>query len=336
MKTILLTFLAVLCASLLIACGNPVQPVVGGGLEPNNNQSGEVSNPQPGDLLDTPQPREQEIDLNDLRNFPTTGSPLSLDEAKKTPGYYIKDGDTFTLIYPMPLSISNVGTVSAIETIDLPMHNDTRVVNALVHPDYEILQVPQSAQIVFIGFEHFGSISKINSSGYVMQYELDFWESPSSSGVVMHAFGHLYDSVNGGAPRDVLQNIYHVERANVSSDMFGTSIQPYSRYLITGNLGDEYIFGRWQGTDWIEDTYTVDMRLFTGSGWFGALTTDTSVEVERTMDGYFYIKFAERPVGYHLISPSGHLEYKLPDAYQQMYESFGSIRLGQILILNFL
>jgi hypothetical protein len=63
--------------------------------------------------------------------------------------------------------------------------------------------------------------------------------------------------------------------------------------FLTGNPGQIFTFGRWEGTNWQESEVTVNRELYT--------IFPIEHEVERTLEGYFYLNFPKPENGYLVV-----------------------------------
>jgi len=246
-------------------------------------------------------------------DFSHLGSPVTLEEAQRTSGLYIKDGDGFILIksqwsmesggwstyhlvsdVAMAIRGMNPGSTSA--SVLLPI---------LFDADYSIPKVPNNAQFVIIGITDV-AIYEVYDDGWTIPVGLSLWDesirnpggwwsSPANSLLSYRSGSGMiswedqkFEEINGEAPTNyVSRMLYTGYRFNLAS----------TNGILPAAFNEQFTFSWMEGTNWREATYTADKRFY-------LLPIDEGVairanyEIVETREGYFEVEFLTPPLGY--------------------------------------
>jgi len=219
---------------------------------------------------------------------------VTLDEAQRDPGVYIKEGNLFTRIEGRPKrgwGNSSLGLGQERGTFVDNNHTLINLAVFLLDADIIIPKIANTAQIVIIGRNSL-QMRKITPRGYTIPYRISL--SRNRDKVEVSMFGDVYtaasslsvgtyESINGRTPQDYANRI----------------IPPG---IITANKNEVFSFGRFKGTSFTEDSYTANRQAFTQDN--RAVKRFEEIKIERTKNGYFIINFATVPIGYYYLGDS--------------------------------
>ena len=243
--------------------------------------------------------------------FNPFGQPVTLQEAQKTPGIYMKSGDLFVLIRPQwRTESSGYGGYRSISDVGVAFFGSMAEKTAILfNNDFQIPRIFNDAQLVLIGttnvdiFEPFDTgwtIPHIVSLGVNSRRWVDTGhEHRELVNYKRGAFGDIdqrFESINNRNPLDYVDRMLYTREWWLLMCFQG---------LLTGAQGEEFTFCWWESTNLIERTYAADRRFFTvmGPDYHDAPPIPNYFEV-RTEKGYFEIEFIEPPVGFYSISNS--------------------------------
>jgi len=216
------------------------------------------------------------------------GEPSIIDDVINIPGIYIKDGEVFTLIYPI-----------SINSYFMFREWDYNLTRLTFNMDFNIPVVPSGASLVVIGIDHPGTAQKVTEHGYTVSggvlipnIHIDaFYMAGYDMSRHEITAGMSYETINGASINDYISNLTHIQE---------------DIYHISCNTKEEFIFGRFVNTTWVEDIAVANLRYF-----FMDSRIVGDFIVERTTNGYFDIVFNENPVGYYVFSLPRVLDYNI-------------------------
>ncbi|MCL2621263.1 MAG: hypothetical protein FWD97_10065 [Defluviitaleaceae bacterium] len=209
------------------------------------------------------------------------GEPMSFEEARRLTGMFVKYQDAF-----IPL-----------RTVGISFNQWPRDHRTILHDaDYEVQRIPNDAQLVLIGITE-ARINEMLYNGWTIPYMIRLVprsDSPSTvsirpaqpSGSI-----HPFETLNGVDPIEYRARLFNPDSGQQDECMF------------IANPGEEFTFGAWRGTNWVEVTHVADTRFFTrplqGSG---RSPIGPDFEIVRTLNGYFEVNFTTPPLGYNEIT----------------------------------
>ena len=215
-----------------------------------------------------------------LPAMPVFASSVTLDEAKNTPGIYIKDGNRYTLIESQQMSQmfdgSRAGTDYTVYLLDGSL---------------QIQRVPNNAQLVLIGVDR-ATARQVVHNGYTIPYYVDFGirlEQNSKVGLSSEGYSGSYtwyETINGKPPYDFSSRMVYTRQSY-------SLMQTHGVFNLEKN--EQISFGRFIGTEFRENTFVADKRFFTSR------IANLDLNVERTMDGYFLLNIPNSTNGYYYI-----------------------------------
>jgi hypothetical protein len=259
-------------------------------------------------------------DKQESKPQPTATPGVSLDEAKKKSGLYIKDGDKFVLVKPQWEYGYDGGYISTypirsdvasdIRGIENGSTSASVLLPVLFDANFEVPKIPNDAQFVIIGITDV-AIYEVFDSGWTIPVGLSLWDdtirnpggwwsSPVSelidykagSGMVSRV-NQKFDEINGAAPTNyVSRMIYTGYQYNLAS----------THGIISASQNEQFTFSWMAGTDWTEETYTAD-KIFYALPVGDRNGVRADYEVVETRDGYFDVVFSTPPVGQYCIGP---------------------------------
>jgi len=169
----------------------------------------------------------------------------------------------------------------------------------LLDTSSQIQKIPNRAQFVLVG-QASVAIYKVFHDGYTIPYQVEFGHKLEPNSKVCIAKDNYdesqqwYEKINGKAPYDYSSRMLYTRQRYALMRTHG---------ILTANKGETFSFGRFEGTEWKEYTVRADKRFFTKIGWdSGRGQGMLNVTVERTMNGYFKVKFSNPPTGYCYIN----------------------------------
>ena len=244
-----------------------------------------------------------------LSDFSSFGQPMTLEEAQRTSGVYMKSGDMFILIRPQwriePYGYSGYNSISDVgDAFFGSMAEKTAI---LFYQDYQVPRIFNDVQLVLIGvtnvdiFEPFDmgwTIPHIVSLGVQSRRWIDTGhEHRYLVNYSIGSFGGIdqrFETINNRNPLDYVDRMIYTREWWLLMCFHG---------LLTGTRGEEFTFSWWETTNLIERTYTADRRFFTVMGPdYPDSPPIPNYFIVRTEKGYFEIEFIEPPVGFHSIS----------------------------------
>jgi len=304
-----LLVVVVLCIIFIPRSGEP-----GEENNPNiNNQNNPVTSPPANN--------------NQPTRRPAANVPVSIDVAQNTPGVYIMEGDRFTLISPFEMKLieSGGGAVPdepAIGTMSVPsLEERYKTVRDNINVS-DFLSIPAGSQLVLVGIERLIDVSEIIGDFYTLSDTPYLFirnnDSPrcglfTGPGFARsHTSVYDYETINGESPAVYIPRL---AVASISSDdRFIQITSDISDYLsrreiggyLSGSIGEEFKFGKFEGTQWVEDTFTINKQMFISVSLY-SVEGHYEYNVERTMDGYFLLTLKEAQTGKFI------LRYNVPD-----------------------
>ena len=243
------------------------------------------------------------------------GSPVTLQEAQRRPGLYIKDGDGFIHVSPqftgrVSNSHVNIASGARMDTIGTTRFLFDSEVNAiLLDPTFQIPQIPNDAQLVLIGITSI-NMHEIILGGYAIPSIATLREDAQMNDTITIGTIFQAETLNEGPPALYVNRMFYTGGRNF---LTGGASPPRLVGLLTGSLNEEFTFGRWQGTNWVEYTLTANSKFFTyPSSAQRRANYHANFEVVRTLNGYFEIDFLIPPHGYFFISSDRIVEFVGP------------------------
>ncbi|MCL2628243.1 MAG: hypothetical protein FWD44_06075 [Oscillospiraceae bacterium] len=231
------------------------------------------------------------------------GEPVTLEEAQKRPGLYVKEGDNFLFVEPQfGNTIRGIHAESTSSSVLLPVLYDA---------DFEIPQIPNNVQFVLIGIRNI-AIYEVFDEGWTIPVGFDFWDETRgytggwlkssarselldyNRGNIVNWVNQKFEEINGRAPSNYVNRmIYTGYEYNLAS----------THGVLSASKNEEFTFSWMYGTEWVERTYVADKRfyLLPVSDW---VAIQANYEVVETRNGYFEVNFLTRPVGNYAIGSS--------------------------------
>ena len=295
---------------------------------------------QPDDTghISGPLSPESPLEISPAPNIPSSGSqgaasgfvpfgaPVTIDEARQTPGVYIKNGDMFMLINPHWTGGSSNFSPFRSEIVTLPQgmtigNISTSVLLPLLYEaDFSIPQIPNNAQLVVIGITNI-SIREILLDGWTIPVGLAIggpsspvrnpygWIETSDIYTFLNPSGghtgwnRTFDDINGVMPLDFSRRMIYTGYRYLLASRHG---------VLDATRGEQFTFSWWAGTERIQRTYTADKRLILIDGWYSFRNPIPIHHVNITDKGYFEIEFIAPPVGIHSIGDDKIVEFVAP------------------------
>jgi hypothetical protein len=244
------------------------------------------------------------------------GQSVTLEQARNTPGFYIKDGDEFTLIqshWTMPFLTASGLSDGAIEVSSnvlmglfgaqqyeryTGVTNDVPIPSILLNAGFQIPKIPNDSQLVIIGIEDVNVYEPVDM-GWTIPYGISVQKHNNEFAAyfIYHPYRAVtpteaikIESIDGQPPVDF-------EDSNFVFDG-----------LFTGEHMQMYTFGWWEGTNWREVMHEADRRAFHLSG------IPIEHEIVKTQNGYFEVNFTTPPTGYFVIE-SGRVSFAQGNDY---------------------
>ncbi|MCL2200101.1 MAG: stalk domain-containing protein [Defluviitaleaceae bacterium] len=215
---------------------------------------------------------------------------LSLNEIQNRQGVYIKRDNRF-----LPLQMNNIAVTTANNTL------------AITENTNSVLMLPGD-RIVYVNLHPPRLTISTGFMGYLAGYPFRFRDTAYfySANIVENVNAHIqFATPNNDAPRYTYLNGHPIPNnplleTNVlwpeNRNMFG-GLTRGIRFI--GDRGDRFTLGRWQGTNWIETVIVAEnRRIYTAE--------QVATEIERTLNGYFYLNFEMPSEGYMLVAFSGY------------------------------
>jgi hypothetical protein len=244
--------------------------------------------------------------------FNPFGTPVTLVEAQRTPGVYMKSGDLFILIRPqwrtVPSGYSGYHSISDVGNAFFGSAAEKTAI--LFNQDFQVPKIYSNAQLVLIGvtnadiFEPFDTgwtIPHIVSLGVHSRHWIDTGhEYRELVNYARGSFGNIdqrFETINNNNPLDYVDRMLYTRESWLLLRFQG---------LLTGTQGEEFTFGWWETTNLIERTYVADRRFFTVMGPdFRESHPIPNYFIVVTEKGYFEIEFIEPPIGFYSIRSGG-------------------------------
>ena len=204
---------------------------------------------------------------------------VTLDAAKNTPGLYLMEDELFLLI-TQPQNTREL------------FHSWRNYQVLIMDAETPIIKIPKSGQLVVVGWDSIAARNVVHD-GYTIPYRVEFGiELTRDSEICINSdpqysnYEEWYETVNGEAP-------YNYASRMLYTAQYWSMMQTVG--ILTAQKYEEFSFGRFRGTDFVERTVIADQRFFTFEARDGQLI---DIEIERTTNGYFKIDFSETPTGY--------------------------------------
>jgi len=239
------------------------------------------------------------------------GPGITLAEAQRRPGLYIKNGDRF-------IFVADFNTPQGARTL-FEDSSELRVL--LLEPGYDLPRVPNNAPFVLIGVTDI-NFARPHNNGWTIPFGVEFGVHPATgfpgipqperrvSSLMNYVWdaggtrGRHFETVNGENPHD--PSPYNHSFSFSSNVLYTRWGWPLMRFqgIISAWRGEEFTFGWFEGTNWIERTYVADRQFF-------AFPTNSSHSphfnrvgrtITRTPNGYFELdinSFSLIPAGEH-------------------------------------
>lgn len=229
------------------------------------NTSGTDENDESG--LETAEAGERTLSSEEDFAMPEEPQPepepegLTLEEIQGREGVYAKRGDRF-----------------------IPLHSSSQSNEYLID---DFMELPINDQLVFVG--NTPRVYRLSLQYYTIQHRSMTLEN----GLPRGGF-RGFTSVNGidiseGIPTQLRD--YFVEWGR------GQPTTGFVMYHPVGLPGQEFTFGRWDGTEWIEWVETINEKV--------VLVDPIESTYEITFDGYFYLDFSRQSGGLYSIVGGG-------------------------------
>ncbi|MDR2599379.1 MAG: hypothetical protein LBC73_03790, partial [Oscillospiraceae bacterium] len=230
------------------------------------------------------------------------GEPVTLEEAKRTPGLYIKTNDGFIHVEPRGVSfVRGIESGNASASDFLPLLYDA---------DFEITKIVNTEQLVLIGITDIAIYEPVHTGwtipvGLILRDEVTYMFGstlPPKSELLLGRYNALdrvsqpFLEINGENPTNYVHRMIYTGFGNVLG---------YYHGILSARYNEEFVFGWMWWTDWVEETYIADKRFFT----LPVLDSNgirANYNVAETRDGYFEIIFFTPPVGYYGIGRTAH------------------------------
>ncbi|MDR2600595.1 MAG: hypothetical protein LBC73_10025, partial [Oscillospiraceae bacterium] len=262
---------------------------------------------------------EDNISDNTAQNGTTSylGEPVTLEEAKRTPGLYIKTNDGFIHVEPQweynmsqgYMSTQTISSVVAMNARGIIRGSGSASVFLpfLFNADFEIPKLPNNFQYVIIGITDI-AIYEPAHTGWTIPMGLAFWDATrenlggwwwisEQNKLLKHGWyinsGSTYDQefieVNGEAPTNYVHRMIYTGYYYLLSATHG---------ILNASQNEKFTFSWMSGTDWVEVSYIADKRFFTlpTADRYGI---QANYYVSETRNGYFEVIFITPPVGYY-------------------------------------
>ena len=229
---------------------------------------------------------------------------VSLEEARKKPGLYVKEGDRFVPVQN-PSKGMSINTGYSFSYLGVFMCDS----------DYQIPRIPNNAQLVLFSDTNIGIYETIDN-GWALPIGIGlgnpsaanprgWFRRDTESKLLEYDPPPTYSALYNRVDRD-FETINGKEPTDFQDRMIYTSDFLLARYhgIFTGSRDEQFTFGWWQGTDWVEKTYTVDKRFFTFPASNYSIVRRADYEIAKTTNGYFEVVFKTLPSGYYAIGSS--------------------------------
>jgi hypothetical protein len=248
------------------------------------------------------------------------GKPITLEEAQKTPGLYIKDGDMFIFVKPQwEYSIYDshrftsraLGEeILSIKGIDHDCTSASVVFPILCDDSYIMPRLLNNTKLALVGITHL-AIYEVVDTGWTIPVGLALWDETRNNaggwwsnaqnklleygwhnaGLFTSYYDQVFEEINGVAPTNyVSRMIYTGYRFNLAS----------THGILSATQGEDFTFAWMDGTTWVESTYTADKRFFL-LPVDDSVATQANYEIVETQNGYFEVRFLTPPDGYYAI-----------------------------------
>ena len=256
------------------------------------------------------------------------GASVTLAEAQGTPGLFIKYGDRFIPIRPQWTNEPGGFAGRQIRGQGVTGHfgSSSNMKAVLFNSGFQIPRIPNNAQLVLIGEENIGIYATFHN-GWTIPHGVNLGLGRNAFGVASGSERVAllnYTQTTSGASDAWFDTLNGQEPLNFQDRMVYTRVRfglmPFHG-ILTGTPHEQFTFGRWEGTNWVETTYSADRRFFTMTS--GDTGSDRGIradyEIVRTMNGYFEVNFLTAPLGYYAIGHRMHwlnrvVEFAPPDA----------------------
>jgi len=235
------------------------------------------------------------------------GTSLTLSEAERNPGLFIKDGDRFIRIPDQWGNVTggaNQHRQNSWNNVFTAFRRNSNMQAVIFPSNFTVPRIPSDAQLVLIGVTNINIYEPFHS-GWTIAYGVSLGADSQGITIQYHDASNRwvsYETINGQAP------------ANFSNRMVHTRLSwPHQKNhgILTGTQGESFTFGgiEWVGTtaNVLETTHRAEHRFFTMRSHDTASNrmVEANYEIVRTMNGYFEINFITPPSGYLLLgSPS--------------------------------
>jgi len=260
---------------------------------------------------------------------------VTIAEAQKVPGVYVKIGNRFVLIRK--------------QNMDFLFDNQSMYTAILLDAAFQPPKIPINSQLVVVGITS-AAMSRIAHNGYTIPYEVewgsgkvgDLGKVVENSKIGIRNYNYVYygsgtawfEKINGKDPYEYTSRMIYTRRNYNLMQTHG---------IFTAAKNEKFSLGRFEGTAYKEVKLIANKRFFTyGVHTSGSIFTHVSQEpnstrenitITRTMNGYFEINFQTPPSGYYYIHGIGVVEFdgRLKEHYEKGMDNYNKKEYDQAI-----